>query len=166
LSDQATQVHGKGTVAVNTGVSATNQFFLFAPVVHGKGIEVDRGVATGQGTEVNGLAVDATAQQTMVYLNSQIKLGRSVGVQTLTKGRTRRNRVQAKSAHEEGVGPKVLDGVKVVLAQTQQNQVTFKDVAVGNARANQKSRIDQCIKIEALEIFANECQTGVGAVRS
>ena len=160
---QATQVHGKGAVAVNPDVSATNQLFLCAPVVHGKGIEVARGVATGQGTEVNGLAVDATAQQTLVHLSGQIKPGRGMGVQTLTQGGTRRNAAKPKSTHEEGVAPKVLDGVKVVFAQTQQGQVTFKDLAVGNARANREGWIDQRIKIDALEIFSNEGQTGVGA---
>ena len=86
-----------------------------------------------------------------------------MGVQTLTQGGTRRNAAKPKSAHEEGVRAKVLDDVKVVLAQTQQGRETFKDLAVGNTRANRKSRIDQCIKIDALEIFANEGQTGVGA---
>jgi hypothetical protein len=86
-----------------------------------------------------------------------------MGVQTLTQGGTRRNAAKPKSTHEEGVAPKVLDGVKVVFAQTQQGQVTFKDLAVGNARANREGWIDQRIKIDALEIFSNEGQTGVGA---
>lgn len=89
--------------------------------------------------------------------------GRSVGIQTLTQGGTRRNAAQAKSAYEEGVSPKVLDGIEVVLAQTQQAQVAFKDLAVGNARANREGSINQRIEINSLEIFANECQTGMGA---
>ena len=68
---QATQAHGKGAVAVNSGVSATNQFFLGAPVVHGKGIEVDRGVATGETTEVDRFAIDAATQQQSVHLGSK-----------------------------------------------------------------------------------------------
>ena len=84
-----------------------------------------------------------------------------MGVQTLTQGGTRRNAAKPKSTHEEGVAPKVLDGVEVVLPQTQQGQVTFKDLAVGNARANRVGWIDQCIEIDALEIFANKGQTGV-----
>ena len=85
-----------------------------------------------------------------------------MGVQTLTQGRTRRNSPQAKSAHEEGVTPKVLDGIEVVFAQTQQGQVALQNVAVGNPRASRKSCVNQRIDIDALEIIANECQTGVG----
>lgn len=143
--------------------ASCRQPLLGAPVVNGKRIQINRGVATGQGTEVNGLAVDATAQQTLVHLSGQIKPGRSMGVQTLTQGGTRRNAAKPKSTHEEGVAPKVLDGVKVVFAQTQQGQVTFRDLAIGNARANLEGWIDQCIKIDALEIFTNEGQTGVEA---
>jgi hypothetical protein len=36
-----------------------------------------------------------------------------------------------------------------------------KAFAVGNPRANREGWIDQCIKIDALEIFANEGQSGV-----
>ena len=99
---QATQVHGKGAVAVNSGVSVTNQFFLVAPVVHGKGIEVDRGVATGETTEVKRFAIDAATQQQSVYLGSKVKPGRSVGNQTLAQRWTRRNAAKLKSALEEG----------------------------------------------------------------
>jgi len=60
-------------------------------------------------------------------LSGQIKPGRSIGVQTLTQGGTRRNADKPKSTHEEGVAPKILDGVEVVFAQTQQGQVTFKE---------------------------------------
>ena len=35
------------------------------------------------------------------------------------------------------------------------------DLAVGNASANREGWIDQCIKIDALEIFANEYKTSV-----
>ena len=37
------------------------------------------------------------------------------------------------------------------------------DVAVGDAGAHRECRIDQAIDIDALEIFANECQSSVGA---
>ena len=60
-----------------------------------------------------------------------------------------------------GVAPKVLDGVKVVLAQAQQGHVTFNDLAVGNARANWEGWIGQRIDIDTLEIFANEYQSSV-----
>ena len=37
--------------------------------------------------------------------------------------------------HEEGVATKVLDGVEVVLVQTQQSQAALENVSVGKARA-------------------------------
>ncbi len=41
--------------------------------------------------------------------------------------------------------------------------VTFKDIAVGNARANREGWIDQCLKIDTLEIFTNEGRSSVRA---
>jgi hypothetical protein len=92
-----------------------------------------------------------------------------MGVQALTHSRARRHATQTQGAHEESVAAwtwgfaKVLDGVKVILAQTQQAQVAFEDSAVGDTGANRKSRIDYGIDIDALEIFADQCQPGVGA---
>jgi hypothetical protein len=102
-------------------------------------------------------------------LGSKVKPGRSVGIQTLAQRWTRRNAAKPKSALEEGVRAKVLDGVKacpelrrrVVLAQTQQAQVALEDVAVSNARAYGKGRIDQRVELNSFEIFPNECQSGV-----
>ncbi len=66
----------------------------------------------------------------------------------------------------EVMGSKIIaptgDGVEVILAQTQQGQVALEDGAVGNARANRKSRIDHGIDIDALEILADQSQPGVG----
>uniref|UniRef100_UPI0040473397 hypothetical protein n=1 Tax=Flavobacterium sp. TaxID=239 RepID=UPI0040473397 len=150
-------------MAINTGVGTPDQLFLGAAVVHGKGIEINRGVVTGQSAKVNGLAVDAATQQQFVHLRGKVKPGRSVGIQTLTQGGARRNAAQPKSADEEGVRAKVLDRVKVVLSQTQLGQIALEALAVGDARANREGSIDQWIKIDAFEIFANECQTGVRA---
>jgi hypothetical protein len=100
---------------------------LGAPIVHGKSIEIKRSVATGQGFEVNGLGVDATAQQTLVHSSGQIKPGRSLGVRMLTQGGTRRKDANPNSTYKEGVAPKVLDGVEVVFAQAQLGQVTFME---------------------------------------
>ena len=86
-----------------------------------------------------------------------------MGVHTLTQSRTRRHARQAQGAHEESVAAKVLNGVEVILAKTQQAQVACEDSAVGNTGANRKSRIDHGIDIDALEIFADQCQPGVGA---
>ena len=66
-----------------------------------------------------------------------------MGVQTLAQRLTRRKAAKPKRTNEEGVTPKAIDGAEVVFAQTQQGQVTFKDLAVGNARANLEGWIDQ-----------------------
>ncbi len=96
-----------------------------------------------------------------IWAASKVKPGRSVGIQTLAQRWTRRNAAKPQSALEEGVRAKVFDGVKVVLAQTQQGQVVLEDVAVGNARAYGKGRIDQRVELYSFEILPNECQSGV-----
>ena len=44
---KTTQVHRSRAIAAHAGVSAPHQFFLGTPVHHGKGIQIDRGMATG-----------------------------------------------------------------------------------------------------------------------
>ena len=85
-----------------------------------------------------------------------------MGIEALAQRRTRRLRLQPQRTYEKSVSSKVLDGVKVILAQAQQTKVALEDVAVGNTRAHRKGRIDQCIDIDALEVLANEGQSGVG----
>ena len=85
-----------------------------------------------------------------------------MAVHALAQCRARRHTIQTQCAHEEGVATKALDGIEIILAKTQQAQVAFEDGTVGNTRANRKSRINQGIDIDALEIFANQCQSSVG----
>lgn len=75
----------------------------------------------------------------------------------------RRNRCKPQRAHKEGIIAEVLDGLEVILAQAQQGQVAFDDVAIGIPRANRESRIDHGVEIDLLEILAKKCQSGVGA---
>lgn len=42
------------------------------------------------------------------------------------------------------------------------HKVALEDVAVGNPKANRKSRINQVINRGSPEIVTNECQAGVG----
>ena len=77
----------------------------------------------------------------------------------------RSNRLDRCSARvpldDEGVRVKVLDGVEVILSQTQQGQVAFENLAVGAARANREGWINRCTEMDALGIFVNEGQTGM-----
>jgi hypothetical protein len=57
---------------------------------------------------------------------------------------------------KKGVVAKILDSVKVVLAQTQQTQVRFEGVANGHTRAHWVSRINQRIDLDGLEILADK----------
>jgi len=86
-----------------------------------------------------------------------------MGIQTLAQGRAGRHILQTQCSLEECVGTEVFDGIKVVLAKTQQAQVGFEDVAIGNAGANWENRIDQGIDVDGLEILANKCQAGMRA---
>jgi len=52
-----------------------------------------------------------------------------MGIQPLTQGGARRNIFQTQDAFEEGVVAEILDGIKVVLAQTQQAPVALEIVA-------------------------------------
>ena len=158
---QAPQVNRKRAVTINARVSAPDQLFLGAAVVHRKGIEIHRGLAASQGPKVDGLPVDAAAKQQWVHLRGQLKPRCRVRVHALAQGRARGNSAQAQRTLEEGVVSKVLDRVKVALAQTQQGEIAFENLAVGNPRAHRKLRIDQ--RIDAFEIFANERQSGMGA---
>lgn len=159
---QAAQIHRKQAVDINTGVVASDQLFFGAPVVHGKGIEVRRGVATWQCAKVSGLAGNVATHQKLLHLGGKVKPGSSIGAHALAQSWTGRSSVQAKSTHEEGIASEVLDGVKVALAQTRQGQSDLEDVAVSNARAHGAQWIDQGVEFNSLEIFAYEYQTGMG----
>lgn len=75
-------------------------------------------------------------------------------------GRTLRCSLQ--DAYEKGVASEVLDGIKVVLAQTQQAQITLDDVTIGDHGVHRENRIDRGIDIDAFEILAHQDQFGVG----
>jgi len=107
------------------------------------------------------LAVEATGQQLVVHLGHQIEPVRGIGIQTLAQRGTRRNIGQTQGTNEEGVGANVFDGIKVVLAQAQQAKIGLEYVAVGNARAHWKSRINQRVDLDGFEILSNKCQTSV-----
>jgi len=52
---------------------------------------------------------------------------------------------------------------KVVLAQAQQRDIRFQDIAVDDTCPDGEGRIEQSFEISGLEILANKCQTGVRA---
>lgn len=158
---QAAQIHRQQAVAVDTGVSASYQFFLGGTVVHGKGVQINPGVAAGQGAEVNGLAIDAAGQQLLVHLGHQIKPVKGIGIQTLAQGGTRWNIGQSQGTHEEGVGAKVLDHVKVVLARHSRPRYDLRVELLQHQREPEKPN-QQSVDIDVFKIFANERQAGVG----
>jgi hypothetical protein len=118
LPNHAQQVHRHGGKLAHQVVGvklATDQFFLGKAVVHGKGVKVNRGVATVQGAEVNGLAGNALTQQLVVDLGDQIKPLRGKGVQTLAQRGAGGHVTQVQGAFEE-----------VVFAQAQQRDYDFR----------------------------------------
>ena len=86
---QAAQIHRKRAVAVYTRIGATDQFLLGKTVAHGEGVQVNRGVATVQGTEVNGFSGNAQTQQIVVDLKNQIKPLHGKRIHTLAQGGAR-----------------------------------------------------------------------------
>jgi hypothetical protein len=86
----------------------------------------------------------------VLMLYNLIEPGCRVGVHALAQRGARWNICQPQSANKKGVGAKVLYRIKVVLAQAQQGKVGLEDVAVGNARANWKGRINQRVDFDEL----------------
>jgi hypothetical protein len=123
---QASQIHRKRAMAVYPRVSAPDQLFLGAPVVHSKGVQFHRGVATFQRTEVNRLAIDTAAKQQLVHLRCQFKLRCSMGIHALAQGWTRWNNAQAQCALEEGALAQALDSIKVAFSHVQQGKIGSK----------------------------------------
>jgi hypothetical protein len=157
------QVGRQRAVAIDPGVGATHMLFGGAAVVHRKGVHVQRQIAAGQQTEVDGLACDLHTEHGGVDALSQFEPVAGVGVQALAQGGRRRHRAQVQRAGKEGVCALGLDGIKVVLAQAQQAEVALQDVAVGDASAHWESGINEGVQVDALEVFADQGQTRLAA---
>lgn len=110
---QAAKIHCKQAVAIHTHRGAPNQFLLGKSVVHGASVQISQGVATVQSTQSSGLACNVLIQQPVVNLRNQIKPVLS----------------QVQRTFEEVVVPEILDGIKTVLAQTQQCDVGLEMLA-------------------------------------
>ena len=149
-------------IAIYPGIRASHQFFIGAAVVHGEVIKIDRGVATLQGTEINGFAIDTAAQQQLVHLVYQLKPGSSMRIHALAQRRTRRNGAKTQCTPEEGAISKALDGIEITFTHAQQGEVGFENLAVGYSRSHSKLLVDQRIDIDALETFADKSQSGMG----
>jgi len=160
---QASQLHRKWAVTINTSVRAPNQFLLGAAIVHGKGIQIHRGVTTRQYAEIYWLAIDAAVQHKRVNLWRQIEPDGRMGVHALAQGWTGWNQSQTERTHEEGVAPESIDGIEVALTQAQRSQIGFEDVTVGRTRADGELRINKGIDFDVLAVFADKSQSGVGA---
>lgn len=64
-------------------------------------------------------------------------------------------------AGEDGLFPLALDSIKVVLAQAKQTEVALQNVAVGDAGAHWEGWGHEGVEVDALELLANQCQTGL-----
>jgi len=148
-------------VTIHPRIGAAHMLFDCPAVGKSEGVYIQRHVPTGQHTEVNGFACDLEPQHRGVDALSQIKSQGCMRIHALAQGGRRWHGAQVQSTSEEGIFALTFDGIKVVLAQSQQTKVALQDVAVGNTRADREGRIDQAV--DALEIFANQCQAGLVA---
>lgn len=155
------QVGHQRAVAVHSRIGAPHMLLGRAALVHGEGVDVQWHISTGQRPEVDGLALELEAQNRGVDVIDQVKPSWRVGVQALAQGGRRGHRSQAQGAGEESVLALAFDGIKIVLAQTQQAQVALEDVAIGDAAAHGVSGVDQGVEIDALEVLANQGQASV-----
>jgi hypothetical protein len=64
---------------------------------------------------------------------------------------------------EESVFVLAFGRIKIAFAQTQQTEIAPQVVAASDTRADRKGQIHQAVDVDALEILANQCQTGVVA---
>jgi hypothetical protein len=128
-----------------------------------EGIDIQRHVPTGQRTEVDGFAADLHAQYGGVDALSQVEPVLSMRIHALAQGGRRWHGTQTQCTGEEGILALAFDGIKVVLAQAQQTEVALQDVAVGDTAAYREARVHHGVEVDALQILANQCQTGLVA---
>ena len=161
-----TQVGRQRAVAVHPGVGAPNALLGRAPVVHRKGVHVQRQPAAGQYAVVRPLA----AQQRLDHPGHMLEHRAGLGVHALAQRRARRQQLDAQRLLEELVAPRwptiALDGVEVALALHQQPQVRPHDVGVAHARAHRQRRIELGpLRAQRLQVVAHQDQPAYG-VRS
>jgi hypothetical protein len=70
---------------------------------------------------------------------------------------------QIQCTGEEGILALAFDGIKAVLAQTQLTEVDLQDVAVVDTAEYREGRVHQTVEVDALQILANQRQTGLVA---
>jgi len=157
------QVGRQRAEAIDPGVGAAHVLFGGAAVGNSESIHVQRQLAAGQQTEVDGFAGVVHAQHGGIDALGQLEPVAGVGIEALAQGKRGRHGAQVQRAGEEGVGALGLNGVKVVLAQAQQAQIALQDVAVGDTRAHRESGINKGVEVDALEVFADECQARLAA---
>jgi len=102
----------------------------------GKSIHIQGHAPTGQHTKVHGFVADLHAQYGRVDLIGQVNPRGCMCILALAKGGRPRHSAHNQGTGEEGIFTRAFDGIKVVLTQTQQTEVTLQDVAVGNTRAD------------------------------
>lgn len=128
-----------------------------------EGVHIQRHVPIGQLTEVNRSACDLEPEHHGFDVLHQIKARGCMHIHALAQGGRRWHSAQIQSTDEEGICALAFDSIKVVLAHTQQTEVTLENVAVDNTRADREGRITQAVGVNSLEILANHCQTGLVA---
>lgn len=157
------QVQRDGAVTVYPGVGPGHAFFVGVALVHDEGVDVQRQVASGQGAEVDGRAVDVQPQHGTVELVCQNAPFGAHGVKALAQRGAGGHGAQAQCLVGEALGAKVLNGHKIVLAQGEQAQVALEDVAVGNAATHRVLRVDHGRQVDALEQAPHQSQTTMAA---
>lgn len=111
--DQAAQIHCRRAVAIHSRIGAPDQFVLSKTVVPGEGVQINRGITTVQGAEVNGFAGNKVAAKLVVDLRNQIKSMLGKGIETLLQSGTRRHVSQVQGTLEKIVVQEALFSLEV-----------------------------------------------------
>ena len=157
------KVHCQRAVAINAGVGGAHQLLGSVFVVHDEGIQINRGVATVQHSEVDVLATHARAQEPIIDGINQLEPVTGTRIPALAQCRSRRHAAKTQSVPCKFVATKRLNRFIVVLALAQKPKVGLEDVAVGDATEHRDLGVHQRVDVDAFELLANERQTGVCA---
>ena len=128
-------------IAIVTGIGTTHPFFLGARVIQRKHIEVQAHVARAQGCDGHLSGLEKLHQGNIDPLHQRL----SVLVEPQPQARRRGHPLDVERLTKERVIAHVANRLEVAFAEREQPQVTFDDIAVGNAM-EQGQLIDRCLQ--------------------
>ena len=155
------KIHRQRTVTINACAGGAHQLLGCGFVVHEEDIQINSGAATVEHSKVSVLGTHSKIQQPVVDELNQFKPVAGTRIQALAQCRVRRCAAKAQGTLSKLVTTKRLHRFKASLSPAQQAKVALQEVATRDFAAHGELGVHQCVDIDAIEVFANECQSGV-----